>query len=82
MSSTAGQHSLPGRVSHTLDFKEHQPPHEGLRSVDARDKLPGSNPKSATYSTHVNFIMINTVLRRERRLARRGRKASKGVVWG
>lgn len=26
--------------------------------------------------------MVNTVLRRERRLARRGRKASKGVEWG
>lgn len=69
--------AFPARLSCMLDFKEHEQPQEGLKSVHARDRLPC--PKSATYSAHVNFITINAILKREKRLLQRGKESMQKI---
>lgn len=69
--------AFPARLGGTLDFKEHRPPQEGLKSAHARERLPGAHPKSATYSARVNLITI----KREERLLQRGKESTQRMVW-
>ena len=73
----AGQHPRTPptpRLSCAQNFKEQPQPSSllgqrgVLKSIDAETNCQGSSPKSATYSTHVNFIIINNILKREMRL--------------
>lgn len=69
--------AFPARLGGTLDYKEHRPPQEGLKSAHARERLPGAHPKSATYSARVNLITI----KREERLLQRGKESTQRMVW-
>lgn len=70
----AGQHSPSGSAAcwTSRNINNHK---RGLRVYMPEIDCQGAHPTSATYSAHVNFITINAILKREKRLLQRGKES-------
>lgn len=71
--------AFPARLSCIWTSRNMNNHKRGLRVYMPETDCRGAYPKSATYSAHVNFITINAILKREKRLLQRGKESMQKI---